>query len=474
MGKQQPLSPEKYIITKARSLPLGKCYVTIDWQEAGMANVIVTRRHVNGNYTAGLYLVDLLCLGVKDTFYVFNVSEEEMEQRFDIDELYLQQAEYNLVHNIIYAGHDFAMEFDIKPHKDFSITKYILEADDDDSVPLIEIPVGDENGNPKLMVHSSYNYAPVLQKLKQHAGEGNYTFVLRDKLDDDDDDFDDDDDEFDEDEEFDEDDELDDDEDVFLDFNIAKDMETEDLEEIIEEQTRSFSDQFIINAELLLRQLNETENGAIEDLETLKEKRDFQLYEKKKEQWQKAYDDSAEDSESLFRELRSLGINEEDLDDEALMTAFLELLEKHKSNDTLSYLIVNAIPLQTLLAQFSVLENNFAQYTPSVQLFITSYAALQNREANTDYNFIINAATVEMAYPFNRFIHAMHHKLFWLVKAILAIQEDNKEKILYYHNLLRISGTGGHIKYLYAAQLVNWLSKYMGIEGDEEDNDDDN
>jgi hypothetical protein len=235
MAKQQQLSPEKYITTRARSLPIDKCYVTSKWEETQIVNVVVMRRHVNGNVTVGLYLVDLLCLGVKDTFYAFNVSEEEANERFVEPLFEMEEVDYDLAHNIVYAGHDFALEFDIKPHKDFNITKYILE-EDTDKIPVIEIPVGDENGNPSLIVAPSYNYGPALQKLKQHAGEGNYTFIIQDPFIDDN--FDENDEDFDEDEfeyyDFDDDDEFEDDDELEpLDFNIVSNLETEQLEEII-------------------------------------------------------------------------------------------------------------------------------------------------------------------------------------------------------------------------------------------------
>jgi hypothetical protein len=48
MGNVHQLSPENYIRTKARTLPIYKCLVTPNWQDMGMANVIVMRKHVNG------------------------------------------------------------------------------------------------------------------------------------------------------------------------------------------------------------------------------------------------------------------------------------------------------------------------------------------------------------------------------------------------------------------------------------------
>jgi hypothetical protein len=43
MAKKQltkQLSPENYIKTKARTLPLDKCYVNDEWREAGRGSVL--------------------------------------------------------------------------------------------------------------------------------------------------------------------------------------------------------------------------------------------------------------------------------------------------------------------------------------------------------------------------------------------------------------------------------------------------
>ena len=176
--KKQQLSPEKYITTRARSLPIYKSLVTEDWEETKMATAVVIRQHVNGNFTLGIYLLDLMCLGVKDSMYRFNLTPKECDRMINAYRRPLIEADYNTVHNIIYAAHDFAADFDIAPHKSFDVCKYILEEDNDD-IPLIEIEVGDENGNPNLMVDASYNYAPVLIKLEAIAGKGNYTFYVK-------------------------------------------------------------------------------------------------------------------------------------------------------------------------------------------------------------------------------------------------------------------------------------------------------
>lgn len=184
------LSDKKYIQTQARKLPIYKCLINSEWASSKMANVFVLRKHVNGNITAGVYLVDLLCLGIKDTFFVFNENEESFLESHERIGLELLEIDYATAHNIIYAGHDFAMEFDIPPHKEFALTKMILEEDNDD-VPLIEIEVGAPDRKPHLMVYQAGEFIQALAKLKKNAGEGNYYYTVGENDFDDEEDYDD-------------------------------------------------------------------------------------------------------------------------------------------------------------------------------------------------------------------------------------------------------------------------------------------
>lgn len=149
--RQQPLSPKKYVITRARTLPVYKCLLNRDWKESHMASIVVMRKHINGHITAGFYLVDLLALGVKDTHFKFNEPEWTLEEEIfeSVPEDSWQEAPYELVHNIIYGAVAFAEEYDIKPHADFSITQYILE-EDTDAIELINVSFGID-GKPAFM-----------------------------------------------------------------------------------------------------------------------------------------------------------------------------------------------------------------------------------------------------------------------------------------------------------------------------------
>jgi hypothetical protein len=173
------LSPENYIRQRARTLPIYECLVNKGWEESKMADVVVARLHVNGNVTLGLYQVDLYCLGVKDTFYAFNIPIHEYRDKFTPSngefELEFDKIDYNLAHNIIFAGVDFATEIGFDPHKDFlKTTQYLLE-EDDENIELVEVECG-YNGQPAVVrgEENSKECSKIIAKLDYLVGKGNY------------------------------------------------------------------------------------------------------------------------------------------------------------------------------------------------------------------------------------------------------------------------------------------------------------
>jgi hypothetical protein len=183
--KTAQISPKKYIKTKARSLTVFECMIDNNWKEAGIAQVIVARKHSNGNITAGFYLVDMYCLGVKDSTFLFNNTEPEYNSMIDeyLPRKNRLQIDYALAHNIIYAAIDFADNFGFKPEKTFTeITQFILE-EDNDVVELIDVECG-YNGKP-LFIKGPFDdkikINRIINQLEQTAGPDNYYVVLADE-----------------------------------------------------------------------------------------------------------------------------------------------------------------------------------------------------------------------------------------------------------------------------------------------------
>ncbi len=177
----QMLSPENYIRKKARTLLIHECWINSDWEETQKANIIIARKHTNGNFTVGFFLVDLLCLGIKDTHFKFNIFESNYKEILELgkDDIDLEKTDYTLVHNIIFAGLEFADDYGFKPHKDYTSTmQYFLE-DDTDDIELMEIECG--HNNQTMYVQGPYEHEieanRIMVQLEKTAGVGNYQFI---------------------------------------------------------------------------------------------------------------------------------------------------------------------------------------------------------------------------------------------------------------------------------------------------------
>lgn len=189
-GQQQPaLSPYKFMREKARTLPIGKCYIAPpDWQKSGMAHVIVTRVRPSGNLVMAAFLVDTFCLGVKDAGYHENMTPSDFEEYLNNYKkgMGLEEISYNEAHNIIYGAMAFAEDGGIEPSKEFYPAGYVLEEDTDD-IPLIEYDFG-KNGKHFLVVNPDRKEMPYYHILKKNLGD-DFEFVMPYGEEDEEDDF---------------------------------------------------------------------------------------------------------------------------------------------------------------------------------------------------------------------------------------------------------------------------------------------
>lgn len=175
---QQMLSPEQFIKQKARNLPIEVCYISKDIEEVGEGTVIVVRRHPNDKFTLATYLLDIFCLGVKDTFYRLRLDDFEYEEYLDkFTSMDVTEITYNEAHNWIYGAIAFAEEAGIAPHKDFNVTQYMLEEDTED-IPLIEYNYG-KDGKHFLVAMSQLELSRYFPILKKNLGD-DFDYVLQD------------------------------------------------------------------------------------------------------------------------------------------------------------------------------------------------------------------------------------------------------------------------------------------------------
>ena len=184
-SKKQPLklSAENYICQKSRNLPIRECYINRDWTESNLGNIFIVRQHAGGNVTCCMYLVDLACLGVKDTHYLFNIPYEDVEELLKQSEesgILLIKTSYELVHNIIHAAIEYAEEYGFHPCEDFTaVTGYFLE-EDTDAIPIVDIACGGKDGKPTYIntgFDSTLREKQILAQLEKTAGKGNHHYM---------------------------------------------------------------------------------------------------------------------------------------------------------------------------------------------------------------------------------------------------------------------------------------------------------
>ncbi len=180
MQKQNQLSPEKYIITKGHQLTFHDCFVNENWQEEGMATVLVSKKMPSGKLIAGMYLVDTYCLGLKDTTYKFALDDiafndflEELNHQH-----FMVKCDLNFAHNLIYGAIDYAETFGFSAAKDFEITGHLLDPSlIDDGIDEIEFGY---NGKPLYVAGPYDDFKKIINTLEKNVGSENYDYILPD------------------------------------------------------------------------------------------------------------------------------------------------------------------------------------------------------------------------------------------------------------------------------------------------------
>jgi len=171
------MSPKKRILL-ARNYPLHECLINPSWREGGIATILISRRQDNGDFLFGVFLVDVLCLGLKDTFCnagfsPYRYRSEVVGKIFDETPAQCPPA---LAHQIIYGGIAYARQFGFEPQRDFALSQHIL--DPHDSWETSEEVEFGRDGKPFYIAGPHDNPKLIVKKLEAMAGAGNYDYIV--------------------------------------------------------------------------------------------------------------------------------------------------------------------------------------------------------------------------------------------------------------------------------------------------------
>jgi len=171
------LSP-KSIIYNARNYPIYECLIGSSWKKQGMANILLSRQQPDGNLIFGVYLVDIFCLGLKNTFCHANFSMSNYEKDLKV-KIYQEQppveCPVDLAHQIIYGAIDYASELGFNPQKDFKLSKYILE-ERDKFGEITEVEFG-KDGKPFYISGPDDDVQAIMRKLEAKLGPDDFHFL---------------------------------------------------------------------------------------------------------------------------------------------------------------------------------------------------------------------------------------------------------------------------------------------------------
>ena len=166
------------VLRRAREFPFAGFWVQPDWQEHRTASLVVARTQPTDEIVFARFLVDTLCLGLRQSFYSVGIERD----RFDSDilpRLYPGQPpsrlDVEVAHEIVFGAIEFAEGIGLPPHKSFSQSQQVL--DPPDAHPRTGAIEFGYEGRPVYIPRGDGNERAVLDRLIQTVGKGNFTYL---------------------------------------------------------------------------------------------------------------------------------------------------------------------------------------------------------------------------------------------------------------------------------------------------------
>jgi hypothetical protein len=164
----------------ATRAPIFECYAAEEiFGESGIGQVIVSR--LSGDLVAaGIFLVDALCLGVKDAFAFFRPVGDFRYLVSDMGtNMTLKKVEPEFAKKLIIEAIAYARSIGFEPHKDFPLPGKILQ-DIDETKCDTKFTFG-RDGKPFFIAGPNDTEArcdQVIETLSRKLGPGNYDYMM--------------------------------------------------------------------------------------------------------------------------------------------------------------------------------------------------------------------------------------------------------------------------------------------------------
>ena len=175
-----PIQPAMDKAIKYAEFPIHECLIPSNLFETGLGNVILTRRISGGDIAVSAFIVDVFCLGVKDT--LFKVASE-YEYEATLKPRLVSGIEFVKIHQtcarkLVEGAVQYAENLGFNSHPDYKNTKNIF-GDIDSNACSVKYVYG-KDGKPFYMrgPHESMNDVKnIIDKLSKKCGEGGFDYM---------------------------------------------------------------------------------------------------------------------------------------------------------------------------------------------------------------------------------------------------------------------------------------------------------
>lgn len=171
---------ERGWLRQSAEWPLHECLLTQAWRDTStIVQILVARRSPQGQIAAGVFLVDLGCLGVKNAFGRVYETQGEYAAELRNDMLSSQAmvpADLNLAAKIIREAVAYARELGFRPNRDIRDARLVL-GDADPEACDEDIPLGKE-GKPFFVAGPYDDVDRIMDKLMRKLGPDGFGYLI--------------------------------------------------------------------------------------------------------------------------------------------------------------------------------------------------------------------------------------------------------------------------------------------------------
>ena len=109
--------------------PVEECLISGDWEETGLATIIVIRKHQGtGQFSFVSFLVDVFCLGLKNAMASVGVNEDTVVDFISMHPQNFTEIGYDECRGIVLGAINYAKDLGFEPHDDWEKVKEFIEA----------------------------------------------------------------------------------------------------------------------------------------------------------------------------------------------------------------------------------------------------------------------------------------------------------------------------------------------------------